>query len=332
MSLSRLHHLLDRNLGFSDEYAGGLSNHLPMALHALHRLGASESRLDGFFAGYSTRLEREVVDPQEAGSPVLADWCAHRGDDESLPALRATFDDALGRDGAEAVLRQAVPRLMQGVGAAAFHGLLRTAHAYEAGHRKELARGLAYWAARWLPLEPTVASTPDLGFADWSDELARRATGWKSGTTSGTALISAGMQAAAASPVCGALAGRLRLDDRTLAQLSALAATLYVNTADFTVLHLVTGCRAARVLMAFDDRPADALGALVRAFTAARFASGVAAGAGVPPSAPVEWSALVALAVDSPDEHCIKLIDACVQESAVHAEDPYRRAAMRALG
>jgi hypothetical protein len=47
---------LARGAGFDCEYGGGLSNHLPMALWALHRLGADEARIDSFARGYSTRL------------------------------------------------------------------------------------------------------------------------------------------------------------------------------------------------------------------------------------------------------------------------------------
>ena len=43
---------------------------------------------------------------------------------------------------------------LPGVAAAAFHGLIRTAHAVQSGHAGEVAAALAYWAWRWQPLAP----------------------------------------------------------------------------------------------------------------------------------------------------------------------------------
>jgi hypothetical protein len=57
-----------------------------------------------------------------------------------------------------------VPRLMPGLSVALFHGAIRTAHAVRAvaaadtpPRRSELARALAYWAARFRPGQPADA-------------------------------------------------------------------------------------------------------------------------------------------------------------------------------
>ncbi len=320
-----LHDLLDRNLLLPAEYADGLTNHLPMALHALDRMGADASRLCRFFDVYAARFE-----PQQAtcgAAAVLSDWLPRRGRYASLPALRATFAEALRRDDPAAVLRHVVPHLMSGVGAAAFHGLLRTAHAVEAGHPGELACGLAYWAARWFPLEPVPAAHGPFGFEAWSARLARAAGGWRS---SG-ALISQRMRDAEQALPYRALAGSLVINDDILAQLAGFAAALYAETGNFTVLHLVTGCRAARVMLPFAGDAADARGSLVRAFTAACLASGVARARRLAPPAPVEWSVLAAGALASDDDHVIKLIDACKEEAAFYGDTRHRQAAARAL-
>ena len=56
--------LLDDGALFDAEYAGSLSNHRPMALIALHRLGASDERLATFDARYRKRLQ--PMPPTEA--------------------------------------------------------------------------------------------------------------------------------------------------------------------------------------------------------------------------------------------------------------------------
>jgi len=329
MRHAALHRLLDRNLLLPAEYADGLTSHLPMALHALDRMGADAARLQRFFDTYATRF-----DPPEAAdgaAPALADWLPHRGRYASLPALRATFAQALQRDDAATVLRRVVPHLLPGVGAAAFHGLLRSAHAFESGHVGELAHGLAYWAARWFCLAPMPAPQAPMGFEDWSARLAQEARGWRSHG----ALISLRMQDAEHAPAYRALAGRLRFEGDTLAQLAGFAAGLYAETGNFTVLHLVTGSRAARVMLPFVGEAADASAALVRAFTAAFFASDVASDvasarrSALP--APLAWSALAAGAIASDDDHVIKLIDACIDEAAVYGDPRHQQAASRAL-
>ena len=51
---------LDAGAGHDAEYAGELSNHLPMALCALYRLGADAARLQAFAQAYAQRLRAHV--------------------------------------------------------------------------------------------------------------------------------------------------------------------------------------------------------------------------------------------------------------------------------
>ena len=71
---------------------------------------------------------------------------------------------------------------LPGVAAAAFHGLIRTAHAVQSGHAGEVAAALAYWAWRWQPLAPPPQGGEALPFDDWAARLDRRCThglqGW----------------------------------------------------------------------------------------------------------------------------------------------------------
>ena len=171
-----LHHLLDRQLALPPETRHQLTSHLPMALHALHSMGADGARLQAFYDGCVGRFETLRAPPPAA--PV-ARWQALRGTAGAFGALQASFAAALARDGEDAVLRRVLPDLLPGVAAAAFHGIIRTAHAVEAGHRGELAAALAYWAWRWQPLAPPPAGTA-MPFDDWAAALVSAARGWRS--------------------------------------------------------------------------------------------------------------------------------------------------------
>ena len=177
-----LDRLLDDSLQFPPEYADQLSSHLPMALSALLGLGADEARMTSFFATYTRRFKTQA--PTVAADPV-PDWALFRGRFEAFEPLRATFAAALQREGRDAVLRQALPGLVSGVGAAAFHGAIRVGHAVEAGHQGELAAALAYWGARWMPLPPPASVEPDIdNVGTWLDALDSRLlrddAGWRS--------------------------------------------------------------------------------------------------------------------------------------------------------
>jgi hypothetical protein len=292
--------LLDDGARFDPEYRGGLSNHLPMALAALHRLGAGDERLAAFAHGYSKRLDAApAAEPSLAGNA----WTGRLGERAAWPAYRSLFAEWLAREGADGVLPQVLPALMPGCAAAAFHGLIRTAHAMQSGHSRELADALAYWACSHLPLDGRPAATH-------------------------RGLISEAMQDAAATPAFAQASAALVVDGGTLESLARDAATLYAGSGNFVVLHLVTGCHAMRVLLPFAEEPPAALRDFARAYLAGRAASLARRGQ---PARLLPWHKLVAVALSSDDEHLIKLVDSCREEEAAYGGGDWRRAASRAV-
>ena len=49
--------LLDAQLQLPAEYQDQLTSHLPMALQALHSLGATPQRMQAFYAAYAKRFD-----------------------------------------------------------------------------------------------------------------------------------------------------------------------------------------------------------------------------------------------------------------------------------
>jgi hypothetical protein len=316
------HRLLDANLGLPPEYADQLTNHLPMALHALAELGADDARMQQFFERYTRRFAGRVAEP--AAAPA-EDWLALRGQAERFAPLRATFAAALARDGRDAVLRAVLPALLPGVAAAAFHGAIRSAHAVEAGHDGELAAALAYWAWRWQPLAPARRGTP-VPFDEWCERLVA------AGETCAFdgSLISLRMAHAAQSAPYRELAGRLAPAAELPERLLAFAAQRYADTGNFTVLHMVTGLRALRVLLPWVRDTDAALREVVPAFTAAYLSAGIRPTA-LPPVPVTDWPAIVEQAVASDDDHVIKLVHACHSAAQQKLPGPFLAAAARAL-
>lgn len=323
-SLDTLHALLDGGLAHGPEYGGGLSIHLPMALHALHALGAGPARLQAFGAAYERRLNGcEGAGP--APQPLPAGWLDARGDFGAFEALRRQFESMLRENGMDTTLRALLPALWPGVAGAAFHGLIRTAHAVQAAHVRELAAALAYWAARWQPVPGAPPSSAPLPAADWAARLEAAALELRLPGR----LISLRIAAAVNTPAYAALAGATTLDG--LQPLSDWAADLYARSANFTVLHLVTAARAARVLWPWTTARSEALQALLRAAAAALLASHLQRAPAASDEILPAWPELVAGAIASDDEHVIKLVHALVEERALYGAGRRQAAAARAL-
>lgn len=309
------------------EYGASLSNHLPMALTALVRLGASGERLDAFMAVYTRRLhEAPPRQPWPAGEP----WRAWLGDPNAWPAYRTLFRDWIAHEGAPEVLEQALPTLMQGVGAAAFHGAIRTAYAIAANHADELADALAYWACRWFSCGDAEALMSEPSQGDAHAVLGGIDLG---PVPASLGLIAQAMAWAAARPGFALAVARWHVDGwSTLPRLAHLAAERYAAHAGFTTLHLVTSAHAMRVLLpwlATDARP-SALRHYALAYAAAWATLPRHEGA-LTPMALLPWPEIVARAIESDDDHRVKLVDSCRELEAAQGGAVWVTAASRAV-
>lgn len=319
MDTPALHRLLDRNLHSAQEYAGELTNHLPMALQALAELGADAARLDAFASRYVQRVRL----PQAAVSSAraLPDWTAALGDFDAFASLRASFAALVSERGLEGAVGAALPALWPGVAAAAFHGPIRVAHALQARHAGELAAALAYWAARWQSV-PSTSPEPSMDLPSWLAAAERAAGRWRSAS----GLISRRMDEASRTTDFAAFGGRLQTAQADLGAAVRWAAELYARSGNFTVLHLVTGLRAVRVLAVHAAPPPS----VWAAFGAAVMASGISPGGRAPASGP-GWPEAVKAALASEDDHVVKLVHACVEQAAHDPHPAFLQAAWRAI-
>lgn len=333
---SELRARLQRLHGLSPEYGQQLSSHLPMALAALDALGADADRLDHFEAGY--RATHRLVE-QAAPGRALRDWPGLLGQVDALPDLRASLHRLLAEAGRDTLLKRTLPRLLDSPGAAAFHGLIRVAHALESGVDDELVEALAYWGARWQPLPdaPAADGAPTLDAAAWLDGLdeARRACGDE--PESDLPLIAQRMRSAAEGIAWRALAARLDLatagPEDSLAALARAAAARYLRSGNFTVLHMVTGVRAAAVVQAHCPLPPFAWPRLRDALAAASLVSGLwrTREAVMLADGPADWDTLVHRTVAQDDDHAIKLVHALRWWDERQPDPLWRRTAARAL-
>ncbi len=154
----------DRLRATGPEFEGWLSNHGPMAVDALIRIGCGEE-VEAWLDGYVTRLDEA---PARRWQIEEVDWREVIGDPSRLRDWCALFTRLVGEEHWSDLLTRWWPRLLPGAVASAGHGLIRTGHVVRALRERqtpqrldELALALGYWAARWqpLPAHPTPTGT-----------------------------------------------------------------------------------------------------------------------------------------------------------------------------
>jgi len=331
--------LLAKTRHYHPSYHGGLSNHCPMTLIALERLGATPQRVESFAQAYVKKLDPAPL-PGEAID--AENWRERLGEEGAYPDYLGFFRREVGRLNARATLRAYLPELAPGLGAAAFHPIIRTAFGVIADDAEEIAVGLAYWASRYLALPERADMPTELPFSSSDDplQILKKTRTWPGleFEPDADALIDREMLRAADPTLFPLLAAAFEIDDLTLDRLRQAAALLFLGANDFNSLHAVTGLHAARILSDFaSDRRAfarevwRALLSLYLSLDRPEIPMPAHAAELTAEELP-DWNAILPAAVASDDEHVIKLVFSCLAESRAGGGRLYRYLAARKVG
>ena len=151
--------VMDEALGLLEdagpEYGPGFSNHASMATEALLAMGRGDAVIP-----WVTAYRKRLAGNPEPGLPVFGGyWFEALGAIGRYADWVNCFDEELRDEDWCTILNIWVPRLLPGMVGAAWHGAIRTGHAVRSLNReespekiRELARALAYWAARYQSL------------------------------------------------------------------------------------------------------------------------------------------------------------------------------------
>ena len=314
--------LLDRS---GPEYEGGLSNHGPMAAEALVVL-----ERPGAVVPWVERYRRVLLaDPAGRQRIDERDWRPALGDYARVGDWAAFFLRRLDEDGWRPVLARWCGHLAPGLSAAAFHGLIRTAHAARSlarretpTRRRELARALAYWAARYEVL-------PEVGDGPPGRMLPSEAIGSVERLPESRKPRASILDQL---PALEDLPSFRRVPDlvdtggdpsRFLSDMAATFAGAYLRNAapetTIALVHAVTGPSAVRLLIPY--LPSDTIRRMLRyawqAAAAIHASWAHDAPEDLPPAAPADRDDLIDRAVATGDEHAIKFVDACLREHAI---------------
>lgn len=324
-----LNELLDANARF-DLAAKGTTNHCPMALVALARMGASPLRLREFFDMWERKYALPA--PKIEAAIGRRKWSGQLGNGAAFGALRACFLEWIDDEGSLAVIADVLKGVPFAPATGAFHALIRTAYGIEAAHHGEIAAGLAALVSSHLPVSVDfdgndAAESVDAAFARANRAMNDDVVPGNSITARLRFVASDARftQAVLAPPASSSL-----LDDVAHAAIRA-----YWQTSDFTVLHTVTATHAARIVFACLPRP---LGesllpglwvALCAAYATVRKPLDVEVEA---PPVDFGWDEICQAAVRSNDDHAIKMTYTCFCEDRRNPSPFYIAAAARLVG
>ena len=149
-------HGLERAVAWSRQWSAEfpffLANHLPMVLVALHRMGASDERLEAYCQIY--RAQNGLVPvPEPVGRDHARTIGASSWASASAKATIGRSSPAKSRGSAQRRRPSATClQLMPGIAASALHAFMRMAYATMTDSDEETGVALGYWAATYLSL------------------------------------------------------------------------------------------------------------------------------------------------------------------------------------
>jgi len=330
---SALGALLDDELGFDATTTGRLSNHLPMALVALHALGASDDRLIEFADRYRSRLA-PLTDDEGVGS--FDAWLAARGRPGAYGPVRAYLGPLVEHDGTEAVVHRHLPHLVDGLSGAAFHGIIRLAYALESASPARVAAGLAYLTQVHQPLGERGRNTGDTD--DPAVALARLSDTAVAQDLAADGNIGERMRQVAAHPSFDGVVDWLVVTSDTPSLLTRAATALYAATDDFVALHGLTASHAISIVSPYVEDTAALSSWWFQALAAAYVTIGAprlgdpAAPVGRWLAHPSRWEDVARAAAASDDEHVVKLVYSARELNGRSADPLLLAAAARQAG
>lgn len=235
---------------------GGLANHFPMTVLALHGLGASDEEIEAFKAVWprhraSIEGDLHLVDRRIA---TVDNWPELLGQPERLPELKRVFEELLSTERERDVVAHALTVMRDGLPMGLFHPLIRLSFASQHGGHGLIADALAYMAIRH---EDLFSASLPVVTAETADLSA--ASVWRRTTTDAQVARTRRALHAGSLRVCEVLCGERALHAAALPadfaigggalaeripEMCLLALRLYLHEPALTTLHAVTAAQA----------------------------------------------------------------------------------------
>jgi Questin oxidase-like len=341
---SALDETLDLMAPMGPDLVNGFSNHAPMAIEAMCAMRRGDAVMP-WFEGYRASLA-----PRRARVARLADesWRAALGDQRRTEDWFEFFRNEIEERPWTEVLDTWAARLAPGLMAAATHGVIRTGHAVRAlalkdnsSRRRELADGLAYWAAEYMPL-PAAQHKPARAMP--SQAIARvQIIPPETRRSNSGAFTDALAQLDSFPPFKDTLDAVDTAGDASafLSDLAGTFARVFLANAHDTYttiafVHAVTGPSALRPLLPYlrDETAHSALAYAWQAAAAMYATFGTRTDLSrihIDEAKAADADELIDRAIACGDEHAIKFTEVCLREHALKPDQAFFAAAAHAI-
>lgn len=311
--------LLAQSSIYAPFFQGGFSSHLTMTLIALDNLGAQDDIKRMYFDDCIKKLELNREKSIEINRDNFDDFL---GLATHFPAYLDFIEYEVKDMGVEKTIELYFDKLSPGIGAAAFHALIRLGYAIglpsECGTvaKKEIAISIAYLATAYLPLH----NLKECSAQSVRERLAYiRRNFTPDPEFIGEGLILQRMRSASYHPQFDSLVGRIKLDNDGLHDLADFVIKLYCETYDFSALHAVTATHALRLILPYVKDQDKIINNYWTALVALYFSIRA-------PKVDLDkiisdeqiglfqWDEIIKSAIRSRDEHTIKFVYSCHEE------------------
>jgi len=320
---------------WSAEFPFFLANHLPMVLVALHRMGASDERLEDYCRIYH-RQNGLVPVPEPTRQVTRENWREFLGEREREGDYRAFFAGEVARLGATGAAVHYLPQLMPGMAASALHAFMRMAYATLSTSDAETGVALGYWAATYLSLggsqrRATATDDPAEVLAFMSGPATFRSVETERD------LLWHFMRAIALKPEFAPVVDLLAIGPDTHDRVARCSLALYAGTLDFCALHAVTGTHWLRLIAPRTPDRATPLRYFWQAIAALVPKMGFPSLPGVDQleawrRMPLpDWSQIFREAIARDDEHDLSLSFSAGEEFKRYGDPLYKYAAAKRL-
>ncbi len=336
--------LLEKASLYLPTYQNGMSNHLPMVLIALSRIGAKVSDIKKFYAQYIDKLILIPDNGDNIAAITHDNWRIYLGSNEYYKAYSSYFSEECQQLGHTVFLNQYIGLLANGIGSGAFHALIRLGYALDLYNdnetlgMSEIVASISYWASHYLNIgnisDVIRYSGPEQAFNHLYEQCKESVI-----KASHDGLIYQRMQSAAAQyPQLAELVTRFVMTSNTLTELNALALKSHIQCNTFETLHLITASHALQLVM---QQLSEGEKEIVANAFAYHFAS-VYLAIGLPQLAELnsdeyqqyeqlDWQPLYQQAIESGNDHTIKLLYSCNQHYQRESQPIYKFIAQRHL-
>ncbi|MCA9590230.1 MAG: DUF4243 domain-containing protein [Myxococcales bacterium] len=330
---------------------GGLANHFPMTVLALHGLGASDDEVEAFKARWPRHRASITGDLRLADDKTVTvdNWPDFLGEPARLAQFRRVFEELLATERERDVVTHALWVMRDGLPMGLFHPLIRLSFASQHGSHGLIADALAYMAIRHedlfrsaaLPVVDADHAEPSAGSV-WrraaTDEDVRRA---RSSVQAGSLRV--------CEELCGervmhsaALTADFAIGGGALStripEICRLALRLYLFEPALTTLHAVTAAQAlADLTLRYGDGDAATFSALWARYWVWLTTLYVEKGrpTALPaldeasPRSVVDWEALSRAARAIPEVHLVKMTYTCRWLDETFGPEPLYALAVR---